>query len=304
MNLYESYEQFIDKTYNLFAVIILTIFRLNFTMRLHQQLLNARKIKFSLVLILLTATTFNLKAQTCTKPFHIVVLGSSTAYGDGASIGHSWVALYTSYLKKINKNYVVDNIAVPGTTTYSAQPDNYVPPKGRPAPLIGHNITTAIQLNADAIIINFPTNDVASDFTLTEQQNNFKRITTIAKNHNILVWVATTQPRDNFSAQQVSSQKKLFTWIQSFYKGHSIDFQNGLASDKDSILFKYNAGDGIHLNDAGHKVLYQRVVAKSIPDSLCNSVNKVMFFDQKKIDSIHSDLIKTEKKFQPYAAQE
>lgn len=273
-------------------------------MRFHQQTSNSIKLKFSFALLLLFTTTFNLRAQTCTKPYHIVILGSSTAYGDGASSGHSWVALYTNYLKNINPNYIVDNIAVPGTTTYSAQPDNYVPPKGRPAPIVGHNITTAIQLKADAVIINFPTNDAASNFTLTEQENNFKRISAIAKNHNILVWVATTQPRDNFSTQQVSSQKKLFTWIENFYKGHSIDFQNGLASAKDSILFKYNAGDGIHLNDAGHKVLYQRVVAKNIPDSLCNSVNKILFSDKNNADSIHNNIIRNEKKFQPYAAQE
>jgi lysophospholipase L1-like esterase len=243
-------------------------------------------LKFLLLLILLTDSVFDLKAQTCTKAFHIVVLGSSTAYGDGASPGNSWVALYTDYLKNINPNYIVDNLAVPGTTTYSAQPDNYVPPKGRPAPLIGHNITTAVQLKADAILINFPTNDAASDYTLTEQQNNFKRITAIAKNHGILVWVATTQPRDNFTRQQVGSQKKLFTWIENFYKGNSTDFQTGLASAKDSILFKYNAGDGIHLNDSGHQVLYQRVVAKDIPDSLCNAINKFQFSYNSKPDAL------------------
>ncbi|MEP6683147.1 MAG: hypothetical protein ABJA35_07800 [Parafilimonas sp.] len=78
---------------------------------------STKTLKLSLTLILFTAATFNLKAQTCTKAFHIVVLGSSTAYGDGASSGHSWVALYTSYLKNINQNYIVDNLAVPGTTT-------------------------------------------------------------------------------------------------------------------------------------------------------------------------------------------
>jgi lysophospholipase L1-like esterase len=233
--------------------------------------------KYFFYSILFTVTVFETNAQSCTKAFHIVVLGSSTAFGDGASPGKSWVALYTDYLKNINSNYIVDNLAVPGTTTYSAQPDNYVPPKGRPAPLIGHNITTAVQLNADAIIINFPTNDAASNYTLQEQENNFKRITNIAKNNNILVWVASTQPRNNFSAQQITSQKNLFNWIKKFYKEKSVNFQTGLASAKDSILFKYNAGDGIHLNDSGHQILYQRVVAEDIPDSLCNAANKFHF---------------------------
>jgi lysophospholipase L1-like esterase len=228
-------------------------------------------------LIFFAVITVKTNAQSCTKAFHIVVLGSSTAYGDGASPGKSWVALYTDYLKNINPNYIVDNLAVPGTTTYIMQADNYIPPQGRPLPMKGHNITTAIQLKADAIIINFPTNDAASDYTLQEQENNFKRVTNIAKNHNILVWVASTQPRNNFTAQQVTSQKNLYTWINTYYKQKSIDFNRGLASSKDSILFKYNAGDGIHLNDAGHKILYNRVVAEDIPDSLCETANTFHF---------------------------
>jgi len=225
--------------------------------------------KFFLFSFLLSSIVNKTNAQSCSTAFHIVVLGSSTAYGDGASPGKSWVALYTDYLKKINTNYIVDNLAVPGTTTYIMQADNYVPPKGRPLPMKGHNITTAIQLHADAIIINFPTNDAASNYTLQEQENNFKRVTNIAKNHNILVWVASTQPRNNFTFQQVTSQKNLYNWIKNYYKEKSVDFNKGLASSKDSILFKYNAGDGIHLNDAGHQILYQRVVNESIPDSLC-----------------------------------
>ena len=216
-------------------------------------------------------------AQTCTTAFHVVILGSSTAFGDGASPGNSWVALYTDYLKAINPNYIVDNLAVPATTTYSAQPDNYVPPQGRPAPLTGHNITTAVQLKADVIIINFPTNDAAGNFTLQEQENNFKRITNIAKNNNILVWVASTQPRDNFTTAQVTSQRNLYNWINSFYKTKSINFQAGITSPKDSILSKYNAGDGIHLNDGGHQILYKQVVAEKIPDSLC-AVKKLFQF--------------------------
>ena len=62
----------------------------------------------------------------------------------------------------------------------------------------------------------------------------------------------------------------MFDWINEYYEGKAINFHDGLASEKDSILFKYNAGDGIHVNNKGHKILYERVIEKSIPDSLCN----------------------------------
>ena len=142
------------------------------------------KYLFSLLLLLVTAT--QVIAQSCKTPFHIVILGSSTAYGNGASSpDKAWAALYTAYLKKIDSGYIVDNLAVPATTTYAAQPNTYIPPPGRPAPYKGHNRSKAIALKADAIIINFPSNDAVNDYTLQEQKDNFRRITDLAHQHHI-----------------------------------------------------------------------------------------------------------------------
>ena len=231
-------------------------------------------------LFFLSLSFIQSKAQSCTKPFHIVILGSSTAYGNGASkLSKAWAYLYRDSLQKINPDYIVDNLAIPGTTTYSAQADSYTPPAGRPAPITGHNITTAIKMKADAIIVNFPSNDAVQNFTLKEQKANFRRISNAAKRHNILIWIATPQPRNNLTAAQVNSQKKLFDWIENYYQGKSIDFYTGLASAKDSILYKYDSGDGIHVNDGGHRILYRRVLHEQIPDSLCNKNNQFEFYN-------------------------
>ncbi|MGI8950197.1 MAG: SGNH/GDSL hydrolase family protein [Chitinophagaceae bacterium] len=230
-------------------------------------------IKFFFIIILSADTA---TAQICTKPFHIVILGSSTAAGDGAtSYEHAWVDKFEDYLKNIDTNYVVNNLAVSGTTTYAAQPDAYDPPPGRPLPLIGHNITAALKLHPDAIIINYPSNDVVQGFSLKEQKNNFTRITNKASDANVLVWVATPQPRNNLNKKQVERQDSLFAWIKNYYQEKSINFWVGLASQKDSILFKYDSGDGIHFNNRGHEILYQRVIAEHIPDSLCLKNNNI-----------------------------
>ena len=226
--------------------------------------------KKSIFILLIGFIAVNVNAQTCTTPFHIVILGSSTAVGYGATPKKSWARLFEDSLKKINPNYIVDNLAVAGTTTYAAQPDDYVPPAGRPSPSKGHNITKAIKLGADAIIINFPSNDAVLNYTVDEQKANYKRISEEASKHNILVWVATPQPRNELTRRQVNYQEKMFDWINKYYQGKAINFHDGLASEKDSIIFKYNAGDGIHVNNKGHKILYERVIEKSIPDSLCN----------------------------------
>ena len=245
--------------------------------------------KFSLLIFFLI-TGLQSFTQICSKPFHIVILGSSTAYGNGATpISKAWAYLYTDSLKRIDTNYIVDNLAIPGTTTYAAQPDNYIPPPGRPAPIQGNNISAAIRLHADAIIVNYPSNDAVNNYTLAEQQANFKRISNTAKKHGILIWITTPQPRNQLTAAQVSSQKKLYNWIMQYYKEKAIDFHTGLASDKDSILFKYNSGDGIHVNDAGHHILYNRVTRENIPDSLCK-LNQVFQFAIKKTIDINADM--------------
>ncbi len=238
-------------------------------MKIFKRLTISRVSKFFFCFIFLFAYRSSI-AQICNKPFHIVVLGSSTAVGEGASdYERSWSYKYEDYLKAIDTNYVFVNLAVSGSTTYIAQPTSYQPPVGRPAPMQGHNITAALDLHPDAIIINYPTNDAVQGYTFKEQKDNFKRITDSANKANVLVWVATTQPRNNLTDAQLKRQKELFTWIESFYKEKAIDFYTGLASNKDSILYKFDSGDGIHLNNRGHKILYDRVVAQNIPDTLC-----------------------------------
>ncbi|SFM85102.1 Por secretion system C-terminal sorting domain-containing protein [Chitinophaga sp. YR627] len=223
-----------------------------------------------LLLLLLAIDSTHSYAQTCTTPYRIVILGSSTAAGMGATPNHGWVALYTQYLKTINTNYQVFNLAVGNYTTYDINPTGYVPPASRPSPDTAHNITKALSLQPHAIIINLPTNDVGRGYTLAEQQANYQRVITAANARGVKVWVATTQPRNDYSAQMVANLKAMRDWTFSYFGDRSIDFWTGMNEPNDSIKRAYSYGDGIHLNDAGHYVLYTRVVARGIPDVLCN----------------------------------
>ncbi|ACU61847.1 SGNH/GDSL hydrolase family protein [Chitinophaga pinensis] len=222
-----------------------------------------------LLLFLAIDSTYS-HAQSCTTPYRIVVLGSSTAAGTGATPNHGWVALYTQYLKSINTNYQVFNLAVGNYTTYDINPTGYVPPAARPAPDTAHNITKALSLQPHAIIINLPTNDVGRGYTLAEQQANYQRVLSAANARGVKVWVATTQPRNDYSAQMVANLKAMRDWTFNYFGERSIDFWTGMNEPNDSIKRAYSYGDGIHLNDAGHYVLYTRVVARGIPDVLCN----------------------------------
>lgn len=189
----------------------------------------------------------------------------------GATPNHSWVHLYTQYLKGINTAYQVDNLAVGGYTTYDLCPTGFIPPASRPSPDVNHNITKALSLNPDAIIINLPTNDVGRNYTLTEQQDNYKRMVSAATAQGVEVWITTTQPRNDYNASQVAALKNMRDWTLSYYPNRSIDFWTGTTEPNDSIKHLYSYGDGIHLNDAGHQLLYTRVVAANIPNALCGA---------------------------------
>ncbi|MEO7524707.1 MAG: SGNH/GDSL hydrolase family protein, partial [Ferruginibacter sp.] len=137
----------------------------------------------------------------CNRAWTIVILGSSSSYGYGATTYDSaWAGKFTAYVKRKNSQNVVYNLGIPGFTTYqNLCPTGFAPPPNRPSPDNSFNITVALALHPDAIIINMPTNDAANDFTIAEQQANYERTMHLADSAHIPVWVTTTQPRNNMS---------------------------------------------------------------------------------------------------------
>ena len=207
----------------------------------------------------------------CGHAFTIVVLGSSTAYGLGAvPIDSSWVNKYTAYAKEKDSNNTVIDLGVPGYTTYQVLcPDNFVPPVKRPAPDTAHNITAALNLHPDAIIINLPTNDVANNYTLAEQQANYARAIALIDSANIPVWVTTTQPRDSLPASYYDSLEMMRDWTYNTFGNKALDFWTTVADTNGMIVNVYDF-DGTHVNNYGHYIFFTRVVGAKILDSMCN----------------------------------
>lgn len=206
---------------------------------------------------------------------HIVVIGSSTAAGTGPSQADSaWVNRYRAYLQSINTQNQVTNLAIGGTTTYHIMPTWYSPPANRPNRNPNNNISQAISLGADAIIVNMPSNDAANNFSLSEQISNFRTLQQSADSVGIPVWICTTQPR-NFSMAQRALQVAVRDSILAVFAPRAIDFWSGTADSLDGILPIYDSGDGVHLNDAGHALLFQRVVHQAIPWALADTLTQV-----------------------------
>ena len=149
--------------------------------------------------------------------------------------------------------------------TYHIMPDDFVPPEERSrfVPRPDRNITAALALDPDLVIINLPSNDAARRFSVFEQLANYDIILEEAAAQSVPVWVTTTQPR-NFPDEErrenlMEMRDSTFTHFGDF----AIDFWNGLALSDGTIDPLWDR-DGVHLNDAAHRILFERVRAKNI----------------------------------------
>ncbi len=228
--------------------------------------------KKMLFFLLLFIPFFSVKSQInpCLhhSKYRIIVLGSSTAAGAGVSTADSaWVNRYRNYFQSINPDNEVINLAVGGYNSYRIMPDSFIPPPSRPMPDSLHNISKAISLNPDAIIINLPSNDVASGYSLAEQLNNLDSISTICKSLNIPLWITTTQPR-NMTIAKMQLQEDMKDSMIVHYSPYLIDFWTAFAMPDNSLNPLYDSGDGIHINDAGHGIMAQIIIDVGVLDSI------------------------------------
>lgn len=201
----------------------------------------------------------------------IVVLGSSTAAGAGASPRDSaWVWRYQSHLQSLNPAYEVHNLAVGGYTSYHIQADGYSPPEGRTNPDTLHNITKALTFRPHAIIINLPSNDAALNFSIIEQSQNFERLAEIAANASVALWVCTTQPR-NLGEAQRQNLITMRDWLRDRFGERCLDFWNDLATEGGKLLPAFDSGDGVHLNNSGHYLAFARARDARIPEEIART---------------------------------
>lgn len=233
--------------------------------------------KIIITALLFAFLCFNLEAQINIDPcaqltdIHVVVIGSSTAAGTGPSTPDSaWVNRYRTYLQEINPQNQVTNLAIGGTTTYHIMPSWFVA-AGKPTTNPSNNVTQAINLGADAIIVNMPSNDAANGFGIAEQMSNFIAISSSADSAGIPVWVCTTQPKNSISPASVAIQTGVRDSILSYFGNFAVDFWTGIADVNNAIIPQYNSGDGTHLSDAGHRVLVQRIINKAIPNIIADT---------------------------------
>ncbi len=197
---------------------------------------------------------------------YIVVLGSSTSAGTGANPPDSaYVNRVRAHIAGVDTTYKVLNLAVGGFTSYHVMPTGFVPPGGRPTPRATNNITYALEYNPKAIFLNLPSNDAASSYPVSEQIANYDTLVAVANRSNVKLWITTTQPRNFSSQSQLDLLFAMRDSVNTRYAPYAVDFWTTLAQPNGFIVPEYNSGDGIHLNNAGHRLLYQRAIEVILP---------------------------------------
>lgn len=188
----------------------------------------------------------------------IVILGSSTAAGVGPkNPNNTWVNRLRREIQLQGLPVAVLNLAVGGYSTFQLMPDDFQQAE-RPKVDKAHNISQALRLNPSAIVLNLPSNDTTSGYPITEQKSNFIRIVETAHRLRIPIWITTTQPRNVNDAKR-AELIQMRDWLKAQFGNRVIDFWSEIAEEDGKINAQYNSGDGIHLNDEAHALLFERV---------------------------------------------
>jgi lysophospholipase L1-like esterase len=200
------------------------------------------------------------------RSVHIVVLGSSTAAGAGLTDPQmSWPNRYAAFLK--TRGSTLTNLAVSGYSTYQVLPTGTANPSGRPEVDPAHNITAALALHPDAIIVNLPSNDAAMGVPVDDSLANIRVVATQAREAHVPLWVTTSQPR-TLPPDQIKLIVEYRDRIQQEYGNHALDFFTPLATPDATPRAELNQGDGIHPNPEGHRLLFEQVKAADLPAAI------------------------------------
>jgi lysophospholipase L1-like esterase len=198
--------------------------------------------------------------------FKLAVVGSSTAAGEGASSSSKgWVRLLASALEAtVSGDFSASNLAVGGYTTSELSPGSGA----------DGSIDDALDRNPNLIIVALAgSNDLSAG---TSTSTFLARLTTLrdhARDAGIPVFFVSTAPKDLSTSEKqtlkewAEQMKSKFSscWVPGQSNDYSpcfIDIFELLANDSLGVASEYSAGDGIHLNDAGHDVIFE--AARSI----------------------------------------
>ena len=186
------------------------------------------------------------------------VLGSSTAAGVGAPPGRGWAALIGAAYQ--SSGVVTNNYARSGLLTSQALPaDTSLPGRAPPDPTA--NIDRALASSPKLVILAFPTNDAMAGVPAAETVGHWQLIRQRAAQSGAATVVLSTQPRDDVDATQRAILDDTDRRAADAFGACFVAVRAALSDAQGRIAAAYSAGDGVHLNAEGHRIVSERVMA-------------------------------------------
>jgi lysophospholipase L1-like esterase len=187
------------------------------------------------------------------------VLGSSTAAGVGAPEGLGWVALLGGAIQP--QGVALTNLARSGLLTSQALPVGTPLAPGRAAPDPTLNIDHALTLAPRLVVLSFPTNDVVAGVPAAETVGHWQLIGQRAAQAGAATLVLSTQPRDGLDGAQRAALDETDRLAADAFGACFVALRAALSDAQGNIAPTLSAGDGIHLNAEGHRIVFERTMA-------------------------------------------
>lgn len=203
------------------------------------------------------------------QPKKLVVMGSSTAFGTGAQpIDSSWVRLVNYHYKyQLGVVDTVYNIALGGYDPYHGLPTGYTPAPFYSVPDPQRNITKANSFAPDVIIVSFVSNGFqVGGIPMDSIMKSLQLIKDSANKQGRVCFISTSQPRTGFDVPSRERLRIVKDSIMNRFGFYAINVFDSLVNTADNTILPQYAYpfDNIHLNNAGHALIYRQVLAKDL----------------------------------------
>lgn len=191
-------------------------------------------------LFLFLALLFSFSSTSFAQNKKLIVLGDSLTEGIGVAKDDAYPALLEKMIREGGKkNWTVMNAGVSGSTTASAP--------GR--------MKWLFKSKPDLLLIVMGANDGLRGLKIEESEKNLAQAIEYAQNQKVPVVLGGLYIPPNYGKDYTEKFKQMYINLSKKYKLPLIPF----VLDKVAGNPKYNLADGIHPNEAGHKIIAETV---------------------------------------------
>ncbi len=226
------------------------------------------------------ATLKNLKWTKASVPNQslkkVVWIGSSTLLGAGATTEDSAIVWRVgNHYTRMGIMSSWSNLGVSGANVFEGMPNGYIKTGAQPSPDLTHNVTYALNQDPDIVIVGYPSNGYDGSLSITEILFAYRTIYNTVINAGKKCYIMTSQPRPAFGTTGRNLLKQIADSIMLQYPDTYIQaYYNLVETGTHNLL--YNSGDNIHVNNTGHRVLFNSVIAKNIFEPWATSSSSIL----------------------------